>query len=227
MKCLRWITCCISGNCLIALLASLGLQVVRAQENPPVTFDPTAQTSSDIVSKQISSEDPSSIPRSDSLAKTLPSALQKPLMLSDVPNTATNINEHSSAVLTQEPVVSPGSSRRILDWGIGVMVVVLVIVLISLKQLNATPLGKIPADVVDVLGQTTLGKGQVVHLVRFGPKTLLVSVGTSGCQTLAELGDLEATEAIVTACRHNRLNGRKNARLSVASLVNAKGRGEA
>ncbi|MCX7391531.1 MAG: hypothetical protein NTX02_10140 [Planctomycetia bacterium] len=107
-----------------------------------MTFDPTAQTSSDIVSKQISSEDPSSIPRSDSLAKTLPSALQKPLMLSDVPNTATNINEHSSAALTQEPVVSPRSSRRILDWGIGVMVVVLVVVLISLKQLNAMYSGR-------------------------------------------------------------------------------------
>jgi hypothetical protein len=40
-----------------------------------------------------------------------------------------------------------------------------------------------------------------VRIVRFGPRTLLVGISSAGCQTLAELTDPQATDAIVTACR--------------------------
>ena len=59
----------------------------------------------------------------------------------------------------------------------------------------------LPHDVFEVLGEASLGGQQSVRIVRFGPRTLLLGVSASGCQTLAELADPQATDAIVTACR--------------------------
>jgi len=63
---------------------------------------------------------------------------------------------------------------------------------------RAAPL---PPDVFDVLGEASLGGQQGVRIVRFGPKTLLVSVSSGGCRTLAEVADPQATACIVAACR--------------------------
>ena len=59
----------------------------------------------------------------------------------------------------------------------------------------------LPPDVFELLGEATLGGQQTVRVVRFGPRTLLIGVSPSGCQTLAELDDPQATERIATACR--------------------------
>lgn len=59
----------------------------------------------------------------------------------------------------------------------------------------------LPTDVFEVLGEASLGTAHSVRVVRFGPRTLLVSVSNSGCQTLAELTDPQATDCIVAACR--------------------------
>jgi len=59
----------------------------------------------------------------------------------------------------------------------------------------------VPADVFEQLGETTLGNGQAVRIVRFGPKTLLIGSGSSGPITLSELDDPLATEWIAAACR--------------------------
>jgi hypothetical protein len=59
----------------------------------------------------------------------------------------------------------------------------------------------LPPDVFEVLGEGSLGGQQSVRIVRFGPRTILLGVSSSGCQTLAELTDPQATDAIVTACR--------------------------
>jgi len=59
----------------------------------------------------------------------------------------------------------------------------------------------VPADVFELLGETTLGNGQPVRIVRFGPKTLLIGSGSSGPITLSELDDPLATEWIAAACR--------------------------
>jgi hypothetical protein len=58
----------------------------------------------------------------------------------------------------------------------------------------------LPPDVFDVLGEASLGGQHAVRVVRFGPRTLLVSVSSAGCQTLATLDDPQVTERIVTAC---------------------------
>ena len=55
--------------------------------------------------------------------------------------------------------------------------------------------------VLVALGGAFAALAQSVRIVRFGPRTLLLSVSASGCQTLAELADPQATDAIVAACR--------------------------
>jgi flagellar biosynthetic protein FliP len=58
----------------------------------------------------------------------------------------------------------------------------------------------LPPDVFDVLGEGSLGGQHAVRVVRFGPRTLLVGLSSSGSQTLAEIDDPAVTERIVAAC---------------------------
>jgi hypothetical protein len=67
---------------------------------------------------------------------------------------------------------------------------------------------RLPSDVFEVLGEAPLGNGQAARIVRFGPKTLLVGVSSAGARTLAEIGDPQATECIVAACRGAHAAGR-------------------
>jgi flagellar biosynthetic protein FliP len=59
----------------------------------------------------------------------------------------------------------------------------------------------LPADVFEVLGEAPLAGQHAVRIVRFGPKTLLVAVSSSGCETLGEIADPQATDRIAAACR--------------------------
>lgn len=67
------------------------------------------------------------------------------------------------------------------------------------QQTRRRPRG-LPPDVYELLGAASLGGQHGVRVVRFGPRTLLLSVSPSGCQTLASLDDPQATERIVAAC---------------------------
>ncbi len=73
--------------------------------------------------------------------------------------------------------------------------------LVVLRLAGRRRLAPVPPDVFDVLGEASLAGQHGVRIVRFGPKTLLVSVSSGGCRTLAELTDPEATACIVAACR--------------------------
>ena len=59
----------------------------------------------------------------------------------------------------------------------------------------------LPPDVFEVLGEAPLAGPHTARVVRFGPKTLLVAVSSSGCQTLAEIADPQSTDRIAAACR--------------------------
>ncbi|MFM7245090.1 MAG: flagellar biosynthetic protein FliO [Planctomycetaceae bacterium] len=58
----------------------------------------------------------------------------------------------------------------------------------------------LPPDVFEVLGEAPLGGQQSVRVIRFGPRTLLVAVSSTGSRTLAEVNDPQVTERIVSAC---------------------------
>ena len=92
-------------------------------------------------------------------------------------------------------------SKMAFDWKAWAVVGVAGIVLIGVRLFGRRPVFKIPSDVFELLGEATLGNGQTVRIVRFGPKTLLVSTGNGGPKTLSELDDPLATEWIAAACR--------------------------
>ncbi len=87
------------------------------------------------------------------------------------------------------------------DWKAWAVVGAAGAVLVGIRLFSRRAVFKIPGDVFELLGESTLGGGQIVRIVRFGPKTLLVSVGSGGPKTLSELDDPLATEWIAAACR--------------------------
>ena len=93
------------------------------------------------------------------------------------------------------------SSEMAFDWKAWAVVGSAGIVLVCIRLFSRRAVFQIPNDVFELLGEATLGGGQSVRIVRFGPKTLLVSVGTGGPRTLSELDDPLATEWIAAACR--------------------------
>jgi len=114
------------------------------------------------------------------------------------------------APLTLAPLTAAGdasparvarSPAALLDWKAIAFVASVGLAALLLRRFAPRATSTLPPDVFAVLGEASLGGQQMVRVVRFGPKTLLVSVTPSGCHTLAELGDPEATACIVAACR--------------------------
>lgn len=107
-----------------------------------------------------------------------------------------------------EPAEATATKSRLLptagvafDWQAWAVVGVAVVALLGLRFFSRRTVAVVPADVFELLGETTLGNGQAVRIVRFGPKTLLIGSGSSGPITLSELDDPLATEWIAAACR--------------------------
>ena len=94
------------------------------------------------------------------------------------------------------PVTQP-----MIDWKVlGVLAAAFAAVVV-LRMASRKREPTLPPDVFDVLGTASLGGNNSVRIVRFGPKTLQVSVSAGGCQTLSELSDPQATACIAAACR--------------------------
>lgn len=105
----------------------------------------------------------------------------------------------------QAPAASRGAAPRPLpDWRLLVALGGAFAMLAGYRLFAARRVVPLPAEVFEVLGEAPLGGQHAVRIVRFGPRTLLVGVSSAGCQTLAELSDPQATEALVAACRGGR-----------------------
>lgn len=103
-----------------------------------------------------------------------------------------------------EPIaakVRPRSPATVFDWRVIVLLAVVTGGLVAVRRFATPRVTTLPPDVFEVLGTSSLGGPHPVRVVRFGPKTLLVSVSSGGCQTLSEITDPEATECIARACR--------------------------
>ena len=61
--------------------------------------------------------------------------------------------------------------------------------------------GKLPAAVLEVLGQATLGGKQQLHLLRCGDKLLLCCTTATGVQTLTEICEPAEVERLSALCR--------------------------
>ena len=106
------------------------------------------------------------------------------------------------AVLTPQQIEpqlrSPG---LLLDWRILAVLLVAAGGLFALRRFSVPKVSSLPPDVFEVLGSGSIGSSHPVRVIRFGPKTLLVSVSSAGCKTLSEIADVEATACIVQACK--------------------------
>lgn len=113
--------------------------------------------------------------------------------------------EHSAAPAERDEAEAARERRlqpiAVFDWRLAVFLAVVTAGLIALRRLVTPRVATLPPDVYEVLGSSSLGGPHPVRVVRFGPKTLLVSVSSGGCHTLAEITDAEATECIARACR--------------------------
>ncbi len=89
----------------------------------------------------------------------------------------------------------------LFDWRTALLLAVVTAGLVAVRRFAMPRTAMLPPDVFEVLGTSSLGGPHPVRVVRFGPKTLLVSVSSGGCQTLSEITDPEATECIARACR--------------------------
>jgi|GEM_PF-2103097 len=123
--------------------------------------------------------------------------------------------------------------RQPLDWKVMGLIALAFGAVLLLKVLAKRRQSTLPPDVFDILGEGSLGGQHTVRIVRFGPKTLLVSLSPSGCQTLSELTDPQATECIAAACRgvHARLRpsrflstaGNRSGTISALQMTASKG----
>ena len=133
-----------------------------------------------------------------------PAAIATPPALSAPPEAARLV----APVALERPATQPTpaqSPRRqapaTIDWRLMLVLVAGFAAIGGLRLLSRRQQPRLPPDVFDVLGEASLGGPHSVRIVRFGPKTLLVGVSASGCQTLAELTDPQATACIAAACR--------------------------
>ncbi|MFN5756897.1 MAG: flagellar biosynthetic protein FliO [Planctomycetia bacterium] len=93
------------------------------------------------------------------------------------------------------------TAPALVDWKILGLLAAGFAAVVALRLFGKRREPTLPPDVFDVLGTASLGGPHSVRIVRFGPKTLLVSVSASGCQTLCELSDPQATACIAAACK--------------------------
>lgn len=63
--------------------------------------------------------------------------------------------------------------------------------------------GKLPGEVIEVLGKTPLAKGQELQLIRVGARLVLICVTSSGSETLTEIVDRTEVDRLSTICRTN------------------------
>ena len=110
----------------------------------------------------------------------------------------------------ERPAARPATPLRPLgDWTV-LVAIAAAFALVGAFRLGALRRGRsLPSDVFELLGEAPLGGQQTVRVVRFGPRTLLLGVSSSGCHTLAELDDAQATERIVAACRKDPVGERR------------------
>lgn len=145
-----------------------------------------------------------------------------PITTGSLPNIPLSLEEVAVSHPSEQTSDLVWGSEMAFDWKAWAVVGVAGIVLVGVRLFGRRPVFKIPSDVFELLGEATLGNGQSVRIVRFGPKTLLVSMGNGGPKTLSELDDPLATEWIAAACR-----GEQTLRSLVSHSANDNGASDA
>ncbi len=70
-----------------------------------------------------------------------------------------------------------------------------------LRRSSPQVAGRLPREVVEVLGHATLGHRQQAQLVRLGKKLILINVTPTGAETLSEVTEAAEVERLAALCR--------------------------
>ena len=70
---------------------------------------------------------------------------------------------------------------------------------------------RLPDEIIEVLGRTTLAAKQSLHLVRVGGKLIVVSVTATGTETLTEITDPGEVARILAACQQHHIHSSSTA----------------
>ena len=140
-------------------------------------------------------------------AKTPASPSPSPPPTSSIPQAARSGDRlaisPSHHVRLGEPGSRPGAVSSLLTVGSSLAVVLGLFLLVAWMFKRALPgqSGLLPREVVEVLGRTSLGARQQVHLVRCGNKLLLVSSTPGGMETLTEIAEPDEVQRLSALCR--------------------------
>ncbi|MFO0871634.1 MAG: flagellar biosynthetic protein FliO [Pirellulales bacterium] len=77
------------------------------------------------------------------------------------------------------------------------------VLLVLWMMRRATPAqrGQLPADALEVLGQSVISPRLAVHLIRVGQRVVLVGSAPQSATALLEISEAEEVESLVAACR--------------------------
>ncbi len=96
--------------------------------------------------------------------------------------------------VTHEPIAAAALSLAIVVGGYFLLRV-------CLRNRSGTSGGRIPAQVIEVVGYAPLGPRQQLQLLRLGNRLVLVAVNSNHAETLAEITDPTEVDQIIEACR--------------------------
>lgn len=113
------------------------------------------------------------------------------------------------------PATSPAASESIVPsssghgwWTTGAnLALVLALIVLAARLLRGRAglvNGKVPLELVEVLGRSYLDAKQTLYVVRWENRLLLIGSGPEGPRTLAELSDPDAVERATDLCRQAR-----------------------
>jgi flagellar biogenesis protein FliO len=103
----------------------------------------------------------------------------------------------------KKPRPSPEQSLRTIGGSLAVVIALVLGMALLFRKVQPKGAGALPLEVIEVLGRSTLTKGQNLQLVRIGGKLVLLCVTAHGSETLTEINDADEVERLATLCRQS------------------------
>jgi len=102
----------------------------------------------------------------------------------------------------KKPTNSIGSFLSVI-FSMGIVISLFLGLAWVYKKSLPKSMGRLPHEVVQVLGRTSISPRQQMYVVRFGKKLLLVSQQPGQTQTLSEISDDEEVDRLTGMCESN------------------------
>jgi flagellar biogenesis protein FliO len=201
---------CLFGT--LALLAGLGAvskgddsgttgELLRSGGVTSISDEPAVKASAPTLSPAII-ETATSVPTNEPAAEPRPTAPvkskgdRKPIPLA-------SRKENEKAAPAKAALAKPTESLITVGGSLCVVLSLFFGVAWITRRGLPKQLGKLPGEVIEVLGKAPLVKGQDLQLVRVGTKLLLICVTPTGCETLTEITDDAEVERLAAVCRRS------------------------